>query len=46
MSTTVPLGRGLEESVRVRPDPLPKMAAAGLGIENVREFENADFSIR
>ena len=44
--TTVPLGRGIEESVRVRADPLPKMSAAGLRIEGVREYENADFSIR
>lgn len=44
--TTVPLGRGLEESVRVRADPIPKMSAAGLTIKGIREYENADFSIR
>lgn len=43
---TVPLGRATEESVKVRPDPVPGIAAAGLGDAGIRQKENADYSIR
>ena len=43
---TVPLGRGFEDSVRVRPDANPQIRAAGFGIVGVRQRENADFCIR
>jgi hypothetical protein len=43
---TVPLGRGFENAVRVRPDPVPNIRSGGLAIIGVRERENADFNIR
>ena len=43
---TVPLGRAFEQSVRVQPDPVAKIRAAGHTILGVRERENADFNIR
>jgi hypothetical protein len=43
---TVVLGRALEQSVRVRKDPLPEVRAAGFQIVGVRERENADYNIR
>jgi hypothetical protein len=43
---TVPLGRATEESVKVRADPVPGIASAGLGDAGIRLKENADYSIR
>ena len=46
MSTVTPLGRGIEESVKVRQDPIPGVKAAGHGDIGIRLKENADYSIR
>ena len=40
------LGQAFEKSARIKPDPLPNIESSGYKIVGVRDYENADFSIR